>query len=92
LNRPAGFSSTATANTASLPAAPNGRHDQGKALAEVVAVVGVEPHAGSVAPRQDAEAVVLDCPVLLLRPVTSIRIVALYSVVVALLWLMLFLV
>jgi hypothetical protein len=31
-------------------------------------------------------------PVLLLRPVTSIRIVALYSVVVALLWLMLFLV
>jgi hypothetical protein len=36
------------------------RHDQGKALAEIVAVAAVEPHASGVAPVQDAKAVVLD--------------------------------
>jgi hypothetical protein len=42
------------------PAARNGRHDEGKAFGEIVAVAGTEPHALGVASRHDAEAVVLD--------------------------------
>jgi hypothetical protein len=42
------------------PAARNGRHDERKALGKIVAVAGAEPHSLVVAPRQDAEAVVLD--------------------------------
>jgi hypothetical protein len=38
----------------------NGRHDEQKSRGEIVAVAGDQPHAGSVAPRQDAKAVVLD--------------------------------
>jgi hypothetical protein len=44
-------------------------HDLRKSLAEVVAVAGVEPHALGVAPRHDAEAVVLD----LVQPVGAAR-------------------
>jgi hypothetical protein len=45
------------------------RHDRGKALAEIVAVAGDQTHAGGVASRQDAEAVMLD----LVQPVGTAR-------------------
>jgi hypothetical protein len=38
----------------------DGRHDERESRGEIVAVAGVEPHAAGVAPRQDAEAVMLD--------------------------------
>ena len=44
-------------------------NDLGKALAAIVRVPGVEPHALSVAQRQDAEAVVLE----LVEPVRAER-------------------
>jgi hypothetical protein len=40
--------------------ASNSGHDQWEALGEILAVAGEEPRARGVAPRQDAEAIVLD--------------------------------
>jgi hypothetical protein len=45
------------------------RHDQGKALAEIVAVADQERHAPDVPPHQNAEAVVLD----LVQPIGTDR-------------------